>query len=184
MSISVALVQREKYTRKYCSKQYAIANDASMKIALYQTKYLISRTLSNFRNWTIISDFSNSTIMSDFRNYSTTICDFRNLKTIFDFSNSNHLQNIQSISPTKIYVHFLSMDHQYLLRYVSISWAWTPSIILQCPLNIWLLTSDKQTYSRQQQVSKMSIKIDIVTRMSYVFLLSPSRNLILIFLFP
>jgi len=165
--------------------QYAIANDASIKRASYQTKYLISATLSDFRNLITISDFRNWTIMADFRKNSTTISDFRNLRTVMTsatqqqylisateqqrlpsgtatiisgFRNNNHLRNIWSISPTDIYV--------------SISWAWTIStcwnIILQCPLpisNSIINCQSNKHNSAATNVSRCQSRLIVVIRM-------------------
>ena len=89
-----------------------------------------------------VSDISNSATMSDFSN-STTMS---------DISNSKDLQNVWSISPADICPFLAHGHHQY---FFNVHWIY----------HIWSPTSVKQTYSRQQQVSKMSIKFDIVTRM-------------------
>ena len=57
--------------------QYAIASDASIKRASYRIKYLISTTLSDFKDL-------------------VTIFDFGNLRTIYDFSNSIIISDISN----------------------------------------------------------------------------------------
>ena len=147
--------------------QYAIASDASIMRASYRIKYLISATLSDFKNLITISDWTTIWLQQLNNNirYRQQHLHSGTVAIISCSKNNNHLRNLWPISPTDLYV-FVQLKYNSSMSIANIQ---TSNTIIN-------RLSNKHN-SAATNVSRCQSRLNVVTRMP-CSLLSPRRNLI------